>query len=530
MTKQLRLTKQIEVCSINQNNNVGHGCNSDNDNNMEDSTDRDELLHRILTGIRLDDRGMFLKFCMCQLPVINEKKVKLIDFMCFIATLYHAKILDIHSEDWKERNELFSKDYFVKDIDDDGHITSLSIEIDDLDCDFTEFNTEHDDYVGYVLPETLGYLTKLERLIVWQAGSLPKCLASLKHLKHLGLYHCNDLSSQIVSQPVSLPNVECLTVVGCEFRSAPPSDFFEWMGNCLPNLTDLEFSNICKHSTAELIIDTLCNLKKYNNAAKLYTRLNKFGFVCSNGFSFEPNKYDFTFDEILLKKLFNSVFQQFSSLEKIDLSSNDISFQSISSVAIPSSITSINLYGTMENNTIETNAIVKFLEKNSNVICLSDLSDEEDYHIFRVNPYDPKIEYGLLQNQAGRNIIQKSRQSSNSNSNIDHTQMLAIKDQYDAMNHDKIILPPSIVPFYLERAYDESDQIYRGGISSKSKGKDPTGIYYLLQELGTEIFGHTNHRRHQPHRRRRRHSGPAGFDRRIRRRRAEDDGNDATML
>jgi len=104
--------------------------------------------------------------------------------------------------------------------------------------------------------------------------------------------------------------------------------------------------------------------------------------------------------------------------------------------------------------------------------------------------------------------------------------MRTINDQHDDSNHDKMILPPSIVPFYLERAYDESDRIYRGGISSK--GKDPTGVYYLLQELGPEIFGHTDHRRCQS-RRRRRHSGTAGFDRRLRRRIAEDDGNDATM-
>ena len=153
----------------------------------------------------------------------------------------------------------------------------------------------------------------------------------------------------------------------------------------------------------------------------------------------------------------------------------------------------------------ETDAIVTFLETNSNVISLS----AGDF--YRTERYNPRIEYGLLQNQAGRNIIQRSRRGMH-------------EDQHDnATTDSRKLFPPSILPFYLERAYKKSDRIYTGRhrTSSLERRKDSSGIYYLLQEMGPVVFGFASGDIRRPRRRR---SGSASTNhcRRLRRRLVND--------
>ena len=152
----------------------------------------------------------------------------------------------------------------------------------------------------------------------------------------------------------------------------------------------------------------------------------------------------------------------------------------------------------------ETDAIVTFLGTNSNVISLCDRGRNQ------TKRYNPRIEYGLLQNQAGRNIIQRSRRD------------MHVDQHGNTATDSKELFPPSILPFFLERAYKQSDRIYTCGVSRRRvkllrPRKDSSGIYYLLQEMGPVVFGSVIDGIRRPRRRR---SGSASTDhcRRLRRR------------
>jgi len=473
----------------------------------------------VIAEIDEDDRGRFINYCLRCHPV----HVKFIDFVVYVATLYHAEILNINNGHYGEESPY---DFHIRQVDDHGFITSLFIVSDDyFDNDFAEGRDEvDDDYVGYTLPEGIGRLTKLRRLKLWGVGRLPNSLSTLESLQQLEIGYCNNLSNLVPQSSFLLRHVECLTVHNCNFGSTSPSTFFEWIANDLPNLVNLKFECMSRSWTEtddlEQTIDVLCNLELYGNAAKLYTKLKTIGYT--GCFDCYPPE---TGDTLLVQKLLTSVVPKFSSnLSTIDLDGNSIDLRSLSSITLPSSIQCINLgdtcklYHRLGSRTdskstkkekmiiAETDAIVTFLETNSNVISLSDGQDQ-------TKPYNPRIEYGLLQNQAGRNIIQRSRRG------------MHVDQHGNTATDSKELFPPSILPFYLERAYKQSDQIYtsrdRRRTSSLERRKDSSGIYYLLQEMGPVVFGFASG---DIRRSRRRRSGSASTNhcRRLRRRLVND--------
>ena len=489
--------------------------NIGNNNNRivdDGGSDRDKMIQEVIAEIDEDDRGKFINYCLCYHPV----HVKFIDFVIYVATLYHAEILNINNGHYSRESPY---DILIRQVDEHGYITSLVIIVDDyFDNDFAEGRDEwDDDYIGYTLPEGIGRLTKLRRLVLWGVGRLPNSLSSLEYMQQLEIINCNDLSNLVPQQSsVLLRHVECLTVNSCNFQSDSPSKFFEWIGNDLPNLVNLTFDCMSRGLTEsddlEQTIDVLCNLEMYGNAAKLYTKLETIGFT--ECFGYDPPKTD---DTLLVQKFLTSAVPKFSSnLNTIDLHSNSIDSRSLSSITLPPSIHYINLKYTFDlypKSTkwekiliAETDAIVKFLETNSNVISLS-----------QTKRYTPRIKYGLLQNQAGRNIIQRSRRGMH-------------EDQHDnATTDSRELFPPSILPFYLERAYTKSDRIYTCGgrrrASSSEREKDSSGIYYLLQEMGPVVFGFASGDIRRPRRRR---SGSANTTRCRRLRRRLVDGSKTT--
>jgi len=144
--------------------------------------------------------------------------------------------------------------------------------------------------------------------------------------------------------------------------------------------------------------------------------------------------------------------------------------------------------------------MVLFLKKNSNVLSLG-------YH-----EYHPKIAHALLQNLIDQYYIQQSRRprrcshnttnsistnalKTGSNNNQQHD--VHHDDEDDANiaeteNDGSISVPPSILPFYLERAHQKRIiRIHAGCLYQPpphNRKKDPTIMYYLLKEFVSEIF------------------------------------------
>ena len=143
--------------------------------------------------------------------------------------------------------------------------------------------------------------------------------------------------------------------------------------------------------------------------------------------------------------------------------------------------------------------MVIFLKKNNSVLSLG-------YH-----EYNPKIAHALLQNLIGQYYIQQSRRrrrrSHNTTNSISiHTpetgsknnEQHAVHDDEDdaniagTKNDGSISIPPSILPFYLERAHQKRINRIHAGCGYQppphERENDPTIMYYLLQEFVSHIF------------------------------------------
>ena len=259
------------------------------------------VMQKVLARIPAVDREEFLHFCVRQYPhIVNDRyvsnhwknKTRFSEVIYLVATLYESKALNIYCRDhYDSRDSLGGYRLLscITGVDKHGVITSLHLDIEDFDCELLDnFNYDDDDvdevYSNYLMDisecNSIGRLAKLENLSIFHGGGrLPNALTNLKHLKHLEFHYFPNLSHFVQqSSSVSLPCVEQILIYMCKFRSSPPSAFFEWMGTNLPKLTNLQFENMDEQTALPPIIDTLCNLEKYSDGAKLYTNLKEIGF------------------------------------------------------------------------------------------------------------------------------------------------------------------------------------------------------------------------------------------------------------
>jgi hypothetical protein len=398
-----------------------------------DPLDQQEM-RDIIAETAEEDRGRLMTICNDIIP--NQIIFK--DRVILVTILSKTGNMDIHDEglnvDRINEDGCISGNTWNCSVDNDGRIIELHI-----------WNT-HYEQTGFVLPPIIIRLEMLQNLMVANCRSLPAELSKLQHLQTLYLTRCCEL---VLNFPVQmeLRNLKYFRLTLTRIPESTSSPFFVWLTTKLPNLHDLHF--LCLYGGEIRPLFMTVNEKRFQD--NLLT-------ICMGFCSFEeePTPVVTRFDTIISK-----IHPRFPNLRSIQLDYNGIeSIQPIvekfeTEQKVPSSLRVLSLYvnpvlKNIKDDPKERAAAMSLLKICNTIYSLGGRIKED---------YPSDIEYELRINHAGRNAV--------------------------AVNDDRPI-PISLWPTILERAYENSHQIYE--YNSEKKEKDATGLYYLLRE-GPALIG-----------------------------------------
>lgn len=362
-------------------------------------------------------------------------------------------ILTLNDDDDDDSNRFFDLNTMIDDVDDNGRITGLSI----ISPEPTTDDGEDYDLPVYDLHPTIVRLEKLEDLILESCRSIPSNFPELKHLSYLRINE-GDMSRNgfVVPIEMELSNLTFFSVSGINLRDddqslMTTSNFLMWLESKLPNLTQLHMDQL-ERSTTESIIVGLCD----DNLKYLHQNLKKISF------------YKTEIDDDLFETFLSQALPKFLNLTSVGIDGNKIqSFESISLVTIPPTVTNLSLYNNpitskIKSDPEEHKLLIDFLNHNNNVFSIN---GQYFASTFVPTWYTPDIIYALLINHAGRNLIVNNK-----------------------VNNKKNMIPLSLWPIVLERAYTKSNEIQLHTRDFSRDNLDSSGVFHILQQIGPTLM------------------------------------------
>ena len=401
----------------------------------------DSQLRNVLSETPEADRGKLISVCLKSIP----NGMNFVECVIVVSALSKMGLVDINNIANDQIDfEKYGNQYGIHDdacyctINTDGRITGLYITPDNVD--------------EYDLPAIIGCLERLTCLTLNKCRSLPVELSNLPHLEKLQLLHCSLNLNLIENFPIQmqLNNLKILTVSSAEPIPAA-SQFLKWITSQLPRLETLEHTGIETNDVSSIIdslrTNDICNSLKH---LRLSRRL------------MEEESFEILMLEIVPKfrnlkslSLFGNNINSF--LPIVDSIKNDRTFVPSKSLCVLD-VACNPVFKKMEDDPIEKAALLSFLGTFNTI---HTLGIEGGKH------YDSDLEYALRINHAGRRIVVKVDGGSNNNN-----------------DDGKTIVPSSLWPTILERAYEKSLDIY----NPRDRKKNATGIYYLLREVGPALL------------------------------------------
>ena len=260
----------------------------------------------------------------------------------------------------------------------------------------------------------------------------------------------------VVPIEMELSNLTFFSVSGINLRDddqslMTTSNFLMWLESKVPNLTHLYMDQL-ERSTTESVIVGLCD----DNLNYLHQNLESINI---NGAEI---------DDDLFEKIILQVLPKFSILKSVSIGNNKIqSFESVSLATIPPTVTSLSLYhnpvtSKFKSDPEESKFLIDFLNHNNNVF---DINGQYFASTFAPSWYTPEIIYALRINHAGRNLIVNNK-----------------------VNNNKNMIPLSLWPIVLERAYTKSNEIQLHARNFSSRDNlDSSGVFYILQQIGPTL-------------------------------------------
>ena len=443
---------------------------------------RDESLRDVIanSGFSQRDLGAMMSFCIQHIPTddddrheenddgghrhdagVDDQKIAFIEGISLVVMYVKMGLIDLHADNHMD----FDFTYINYTTNDAGRIILLHID------PYEDGILSDENSMPYNLPKDILRFQSLKDLSM-TSSCIPDDvdLSSLPHLKKLGFYDLDYMSTRSVPSGMNLPRLKEL-VVGWKYDAsnpALPSDFVPWMTSQLPNLEILSFHEYGHSSTVwdepfldALISDNVCfqdSLKQMNL---------EYCNIAHNG---------------VLKRIIRSVLPRFAHLSTINFferNTKDFKFLSTltATTPLPRTIHSFILSMSADNadrkmalkDPTERMALLKFLKLNTSVYNVMSGYRHQEVHL---HDYHPDIKYLLLINHAGESVVVENVGST---TNRNH-------------NDRPSIVPSSVLPILLERSYHQSDNIYHK--RSPLRGtKDSTGTYYLLRHNITALIG-----------------------------------------
>ena len=428
--------------------------------------DLDDLLLDIVTNSNFTqhDMGALMTFCRKHLPTRHNDlssqnhdeeywpnpRIAFIEGVCLIAAYVKMGFIDLHNANHIEHFQ-FSEIHYETNAC--GRITMLHIEAQVMPVVLSG-DEAYEDFGPWYLSKDILRLQQLEDLTITGVDDInDDCdLSALPHLKKLTLESDHilegndDWSSRTVPSRMKLPQLEELVVYGSHDRRLPRPNLVTWMTQQLPNLKHLELRMNFDSGATEPFLDALIHTNTFCFQESLES-------ISLMGCQLEKKNR--------LQTIIKSVLPRFVRLGSIAIADKRIqSFEFPSTVTamfpLPSKIHTF-LVSTVRPRSVHAVAMddskaredmLNFVDTNNsvyNLMCVYDRSTE----------YHSDIKYKLLINHAGRSLIE-NRGSENS------------------------LIVPSLLPTLLARSYQHSVDIYPT-CSPFYGTKDPTGIYYLLQ-------------------------------------------------
>jgi hypothetical protein len=353
----------------------------------------------------------------------------------------------------KSRNDSYSYDLFCISssiscdftIDDDGRIIRLSI---------NGGRRER-----FALPEIIARLERLTDLTLGHCQSIPMELSNLPQLKALTLIHCSDLFDNSLPVQMVLSKLKEFSICNYRSESTPMStstststQLIAWMSKQLPILEELGFFFLQKNRT-DSVLNALSTVKYL---CFQYTLKSLTMERCSiDQKSFETLWFDVRpkFPKMSALNLHNNRIESIQpTVERIK--NDDITIISKSLQVLDLSSNPITKL--LKDDPIENAAMLSFLES-YNAIYSFGIGNYDANRQAYVCDYGSNIEYALRTNHAGRSIVEG-----------------------DDRKDDRPLVPLSLWPTILERAYKKSD--------CTNYAKNATGLNYLVREVGPALI------------------------------------------